>query len=207
MLFGFDEFSIIIGLVLGILAASKTEQARLLRLLSANKKNMGTFDLVQKGKGVSTFVIDYNTPDISIKGNKFNNNPERTYNKGGRPHAYANEDSTELIDMNAQARDETFEFKCEKCGEEYSLTVPTMKPLVNPKAYNDIVLRAISWGMTILQDKRTQLILLAVGGAILVGVISAVLGYSNSQTLGGLGNQVAELKQLVVAGFNETAKR
>ncbi|QLJ53502.1 MAG: hypothetical protein Sv326_1327 (plasmid) [Candidatus Fermentimicrarchaeum limneticum] len=201
-----DAYSILIGLVLGVLAASKTEQARFLRLLSGNKKNMGTFDIVQKGKGVSTFVLDYNTPDLTVRGNKFINNPDRVLNKGGRPHAYANEDSTELIDMNAQSRDETIPFKCE-CGKEYDLTVQTMKPLVDPKAYNDIVLRAISWGMTILQDKKTQMILIFIGVAVIVGIINALIGYNNMQAQGSLSGQIAELKETVVAGFNTTVGR
>jgi uncharacterized membrane protein len=202
-----DTYSILIGLVLGILAASKTQQAQLLRLLSGNKKNMGTLDLVQKGKGVSTFVLDFNDPSLLVRGNKFINNPERVLNKGGRPHAYANEDSTELIDMNAQSRDETIAFECEECHEKYDLTVQTMKPLVNPKAYNDIVLRAISWGMTILQDKRTQMILVFIGIAVIVGVINALIGYNTMQAQGSTNAQLEGIREAIGALQNATVGR
>jgi hypothetical protein len=69
------------------------------------------------------------------------------------------------------------------------------------------VLRAISWGMTILQDKRTQMILIAVGAAILFSLAGAFFGWQNMQAQGNLGNQIADLKEVVIAGFNKTVGR
>jgi hypothetical protein len=199
-----DTIPILIGVVLGVLAASKSEQARLQRILSMGKKNIGTFDLKLKGKNIITAIKDFGLSDITIGNNKFVNNPDRVYLKGGVPHACGNEGSTELIDLDAQMRKEKVEVVCGECGAKLEVEVQNIHPIPDTKVYNDIVLRAISWGMTVLQDKRTQLILLAVGGAILVGLASAFFGYINMQAAGTANNKLDAVAVICQACANVT---
>jgi hypothetical protein len=203
----FDIMALTIGIVIGIFALSKTEQARLQRFLSMNRKNMGLLKVKRKGKGVASYVRNFNEPDLTVGNEKYINNAERVYMEGGIPVAYANEGSTELIDLDAQAREEVYPFDCPNCKEKLEITASTLRPIPNPKVYNDIVVRAFSWGMTMLQDKRTQMLLIAIAIGVLVTVVNAFLTYQNGQAIGTINGRLDGITGMISALKNSTVTK
>jgi hypothetical protein len=106
--------------------------------------------------------------------------------------------------MDAQAREEVYPFDCPNCKEKLEITATTLRPIPNPKVYNDIVVRAFSWGMTMLQDKRTQMLLIAIAIGVIVTIISAVLTYQNGQGIDTINKRLDATNQLITALKNAT---
>lgn len=201
-----DTISILIGLVLGMSIFDKVMQAKLQKALNMGKKNIGLFDLKLNGKTIGTYITDFGKLDITIGNNKFVKNADRIYTKGGLSYGSGNEGSTEMLDWDAQARNEVYVSKCPDCGKEYETSLETIRPIPDPKVYNDIIVRSISWGMTVLQDKRTQQILIVVGVAIVIGLINALLSWNTGNTVGGVGNQCASMQGVCMNLLNATGR-
>lgn len=170
-------------MALGIFFISKTEQARFKKYASTGKSSQGTLEVHRPGGLITEHIVDFRKPDLLVGKERYANNPEKVYIYRGVQKAFANEGSIELIDMTAQARNEKLSMICPSCKKITDFDLQSIWPIPNPKGYNDIVMRAISWGMTALQDKNTQKILLAVGAAILVGAAAAFFGFQAVQKL------------------------
>ena len=179
-------------MALGAFFISKTMQARVKKYASTGKSSQGTLEVIRPGGLVTEHVVDFRKPELKVGNETYTNNADKVYIYSGVQKAFANEDSSELIDMTAQSRNESLSITCPNCKKIIDFDMKTLWPIPNPKAYNDLIMRAISWGMTALQDKNTQKLLVAIGAAILVGAASAFFGYQALQKLGEiLTNQQA----------------
>jgi len=178
-----DLNTLVLGMALGVFLISKTEQARMKKYASTGKSSQGTLEVHRPGGLITEHIVDFRKPDLMVGKERYKNNPEKVYIYRGVQKAFANEGSIELIDMTAQARNEKLSMICPSCKKVTDFDLQTIWPIPDPKGYNDIVMRAISWGMTALQDKNTQKVLLAVGAAILVGAGGAFFGFQAVQKL------------------------
>lgn len=192
-----DYISILIGLVLGGMMLNKEIQAMLRNMLNMGKSNFGTLDIKRSGGGIVTRVVDFNKKELKTPEGTFLKNYERVYRKMGVAHAVANAESTNLIEngelenLEKNLENEELNVKCGECGAELKVTIK--RPVRNPMTMTDVVARALSLGLELVQDKRTMQILIIVGVAILIGLINAVLTWSATQSINGVGNQVNEV--------------
>lgn len=203
----FDIVTVTVGLVLGVLMVSPIERARLKNYMSMGKSNNGVLNIKRKGKGIVSRSVDYNKQELKTPEGTFINNPDRTYSERGVTTAYANDESMELIDMNAEIKPEVYDIKCPECGKVHEVTIESVRPIKNPKKITDIVLRAISWGMTAIQDKRTQMLLIAIAIGVIVTIISAVLTYQNGQGIDNINKRIDATNQLITALKNATVTK
>jgi hypothetical protein len=203
----FDIVTITIGLILGVLMISPIERARLKNYMSMGKKNNGILNIKRKGRGIVNRTVDYNNQELKTPEGTFVNNPDRTYSERGITTAYANDESMELIDLNAEIKPEVYDIKCPDCGKTHEVTIESIRPIKNPKKITDIVLRAISWGMTAIQDKRTQMLLIAIAIGVIVTIINAVLTYQNGQSINTINGRLDGIAGMISALKNSTVMK
>lgn len=207
-----DYTSLLIGLVLGIVAVSKKEQARLQRYMSMGKKNMGTVEVKRKGKNMAEYVRNLSVDVVKIPEGSFPVYPNRVYNNGGVPKMFVSENTSEPIDFDYSSNSGEYEIdsECPKCKNKFTTSATISIPVVDnpdPKRYNDANIGFFELGR---KSVLANLMPLITAGFIIVGVgvlVAIALGYINMQNMGGLSNGIADLKAAVVAGFNATVTK
>jgi hypothetical protein len=203
----FDIIAMTIGLFIGVIMISPIERARLKNFLNMGKSNNGILNIKRKGKGIVNRSVDFNKQELKTPEGTFINNPDRTYSERGITTSYANDESMELIDLNAEIKPEVYDIKCPECGKVHEVTIESVRPIKNPKKITDIVLRAISWGMTAIQDKRTQMLLIAIAIGVIVTIISAVLTYQNGQGISTINGRLDSMMTAISAMKNATVTK